>query len=162
MVSGCSYKHRQHLLSPPGDSFTNISSRPGFNLHFPEPKHSALSEMEPGRGGQQRPEFARPVGQVEHARDAVEVEFGLLAGRPALQIQPGAVPDAGMEAAGLGQQAGPEPIPLGPGRRRQERPHAAPGSDGKVREGRPFEQPARAQQPKRGREEKGSESFPAL
>ena len=101
--------------------------------------------MEPGRGGQQRPKFARPVGQVEHARDAVEVEFSLLAGRPALQVQPGAVPDAGMDTAGLGQQAGPEPVPVGARRRRQERPHAPPGGDGEVRAGIPpaIDKPAR-------------------
>lgn len=60
-----------------------------FDAELTEPENGAFANVQPASGGQQRRQFAGPVGQIEATGHATQVEFALLAGRPAVQVEPG-------------------------------------------------------------------------
>ena len=72
----------------------NSSDGPKLQFHAAEAQDSGLTKVEPTSGGQQRPEFARPLRQVDHAADPAQLQVCALSGRVAVQILPPALPSS--------------------------------------------------------------------
>ena len=84
----------QFLLPFGSGEVINSSDEPKLQFHAAEAEDSGLTKVEPTSGGQQRPEFARPLPQVDHAADPAQLQVCALSGRVAVQILPPALPSS--------------------------------------------------------------------
>ena len=84
----------QFLLPFGSGEVIDSSDEPKLQFHAAEAEDSGLTKVEPTSGGQQRPEFARPLRQVDHAADPAQLQVCALSGRVAVQILPPALPSS--------------------------------------------------------------------
>ena len=120
-----------------------------FNPQLAQAHHGPLADVQPGGGGQQRPEGAGTGGERQAAGDAVELQLPLLpAGIPG-QVEAVSLPGPLRGPPGERVQPFGERLPGGAVLGRQEGRHPARGGDRDIGECRLFDQAALAPQPQR-------------